>query len=307
MKRTMHAITAAFGELLRWDILKIALLSGLIVTAFWLLVGGMFQESLIALGSAVLEYIPFSMVRSNGAWMLSAFLWFQFVLLTFALIYAFFGNVMLRTTSKERYSSYSILILIGSALLWGLVWFFKGEMIYQEFLKLLTWLPFETVEKGLAALVGLYVIYNAMIITLLFLTSLMSQPLLASMARRHFPEEKVVRSHWLSSIGVTLKDTVIYLGLSLIAFPLLFIPVLNLIVQTALWGWLVKDTMSHDALALTYDRPNAAQLKEHRTAIYVISLVSVLFYFVPFLHIFGPFFGELAMFHYFQSLKKEAK
>jgi len=305
MKRTAHAIGAAFGELLQWDILKIALLSGLIVTAFWLLIGGMFQESLIALGAKVLEYIPFSLVRSNGAWMLSAFVWFQFVLLTFALIYAFFGNFILRTTSKERYGSYSILILAGSALLWGLVWFYKGETIHQALLKLLTWLPFETVEKGLAVLVGLYVIYNAMIITLLFLSSLMSQPLLTSMARRHFPEEKVIRSHWLSSMGYTLKDTAIYLGLSLIAFPLLFIPVLNLLVQTALWGWLVKDTLSHDALALTFDKPDAVQLKEHRTAIYTISLVSVLFYFVPFLHIFGSFFGELAMFHYFQSLKKE--
>jgi len=104
---------------------------------------------MVALSASILEMVPFSMVRSNGAWMLSTFLWFQLSLVTFALIFAFFGNLVLRTISKEKYSVFSLLVFVGSALFWGIVWLFKGDYIYTQFLKLLTWLPFETIEKGI--------------------------------------------------------------------------------------------------------------------------------------------------------------
>jgi hypothetical protein len=236
--------------------------------------------------------------------MLSTFLWFQLVIITFALIFAFFGNFILRTVSKEKYTSFSIWVILGSAVFWTVVWFFKGEYFYHQFLQLLTWLPFETVEKGIAFLIAFYFIYNAIVVSTIFLTSVFSKPLISSVEERHFKEDDVVRDHTFNIVGYTLKDSVLYLIASLIAFPLLFIPVINILVQTVLWNYLVKDTMSYDAAALVYEEVNTQEIKAKWKGLGIISFVSILFNFVPIFNFFGPFFGEISMFHYLKSLEK---
>jgi hypothetical protein len=300
----MKAIIFGFKEILTWNTMKYALISGLLVTALWVGIGFLVWDDLIALSSRILELVPFSMIRSNGAWMLSTFLWFQLVLLTFALIFAFFGNLVLRSVSKEKYTSFSVWVFIGSAVFWSIIWFFKGDYIYHQFLQLLTWLPFETVEKGIAFLIGFYLIYNAIIVTMVFVASIFSEPLIDSVEKRHFQEDEVVRDHIFSSIGYTIKDSFIFIVVSLIAFPLLFIPVLNILVQIGLWIWLVKDTMSYDAAALVYEKVDKEEVRRHQFAIWMISFATVLFNFIPVFNVFGPFFGVISMFHYLKSIKR---
>jgi len=304
MSNVMHSIIVAFKEILSWHTIKYVLISGFFVVAIWGVIGYLAWDNLVSLSSHIIELVPFAMVRSNGAWMLSSFLWLQLVLITFALIYAFFGNMILRTVSKERYSAFSIFTLITSAFVWAIVWYFEGDYIYSQFLRLLTWLPFETVEKGVASLIAFYIIYNAIIVTMLFITSLFSEPLISAVEKKHFQESEVVRDNLFRSIGFTVKDTVIFLVVSTIAFPLLFIPVVNIVVQVILWVWLIKDTISFDALSLTRKKVQKEELKEHKFAVWFISFVAALFNFVPILNLFSPYFGEIAMFHYFKSLKQ---
>ncbi len=305
MKNILHAILFGLRELLNWNTMKYALISGFIVTAIWVGIGAMLWERLIGISSHILELVPFSMVRSNGAWMLSSFLWLQVVLLTFALVFAFFGNMILRSVSKEKYTSFSLIVIASSAFFWGIVWIYKGEYIYQQFLKLLTWLPFETVEKGIAFLIGFYFIYNAIVVSMVFVTSLFSEPLIRSVEKRHFKEDEVRKDHLFSSIGYTIKDSLIFVVASLVVFPLLFIPVINILIQILLWMWLIKDTMSYDAASLVYEKVDKTEIKEHRGALWSISFVTALFNFIPVLNLFGSYFGEIAFFHYFKSIEKQ--
>ena len=304
MSNVMSSIIVGFKEILSWNTIKHVLLSGIFVVAIWIGIGYLMWNPLINLSSHIIELVPFSMVRSNGAWMLSSFLWLQLVLLTFALIYAFFGNIILRSVSQDRYSAFSIYTIVASAIFWGIVWYFKGDFIYAEFLKLLTWLPFETVEKGIAFLIGFYVIYNGIIVTMLFITSLFSEPIIIGVEKKHFEGKEVMRDNLFKSIGYTIKDTLIFIVASIIAFPLLFIPIVNIVVQVILWAWLIKDTISYDALALTREKVDKSEVKEHRFSVWFISLIASLFNFVPLLNLFSPYFGEIAMFHYFKSIKK---
>ena len=303
MKEIFNAIIFGFKEILTWNTMKYALVLGLLVSALWGVIGYFLWDTLITISSHVLDWVPFSMVRSNGAWMLSTFLWLQLVLLTFALIFVFFGNVVLRHVSKEKYTMFSLWVAVGSAIFWGIVWFIKGDYIYHEFLQFLTVLPFQTVEKGIAFFIGFYLIYNAIVVTMVFVASLFSEPLIVSVEKRHFEEDEVRRDHIWSSVAYTLKDSFIFLGLSLLAFPLLFIPVVNILVQIALWTWLIKDTMSYDAAALVYEKVDKEKMKEHRLAIGFISIIVALFNLVPVLNIFGPFFGLIALFHYLKSIE----
>ena len=303
MKNIMEAIFFGFKEILQWHTMKYALISGIVLSGVWIVIGFLSWDYLVSISSHILGWIPFSMVRSNGAWMLSAFIWLQLILLTFAMVFAFFGNFILRNVSKEKYTSFSLWVAFGSALFWTVVWFFKGDYIYHQFLKLLTWLPFETIEKGIAFLIGFYIIYNAIIVSMVFVTSLFSEPLIASIEKRHFSAEPVVRDHLFTSIGYTIKDSLLFVVLSIIAFPLLFIPVINIFTQSALWMWLTKDTVSYDALSLTMANVDKEQIKTHKKAVWFISFIATLFNFVPILNLFGPFFGEIVMFHYFKNLK----
>jgi hypothetical protein len=299
MKEIMHAILFGFKEILTWNTMKRALVIGLLVTVFWAGVGFVFWENIISFGAKVVELVPFSMVRSNGAWMLFAFAWLQLVLITFALIFAFFGNMILRTVSKERYTSFSLIVIAISAIFWSTIWFFNADVIYNQLLKLLTWLPFETVEKSIGFLLGFYLIYSAIIATMVVLVSLFSKPLLSNIQKRAFPELSLVKTNLFSSMRYTLKDALIYLLISLIALPLLFVPILNLTILLLLWVWLMKDTFRYDAASLLFEKVDKERIKEHRSAIWIISFVAALFNFVPVLNLFGPFFGEIAMFHYF--------
>lgn len=303
MKEMFNAIIFGFKEILTWNTMKYALMSGFLVTLFWGFMGYLLWDTLISISSHILGWIPFSMVRSNGATMLSAFLWLQLVLLTFALIFVFFGNVVLRHVSKEKYTSFSVWIAVGSALFWSMVWYFKSDIIYSQFLHILTFLPFETVDKGISILIALYLIYNAIVVTMVFVASLFSEPLIVSVEKRHFAQDEVRRDHIWSSLGYTLKDILVFTVVSFLAFPLLFIPVLNIVLQIALWMWLVKDTMTYDTAALVYDKVEKESLKEHRVSIWFLSMIVVLFNLVPILNIFGPFFGLIALFHYLKSVK----
>ncbi len=303
MNSVMNSIIFGFKEILSWRTMKYVTISGVIVSLIWLGIGMFIWDGLTSFSSRIIEMVPFSMIRSNGAWMLSTFLWFQLTLITFALIFAFFGNLILRKVSKEKYSTFSVLMLVGSALFWGVVWFFKGNYIYHQFLQLLTWLPFETVEKGIAFLIGFYIIYNAIVVSLVFLASIFSEPLIELIEIEHFSEDDVVRDNVFKTTGYTIRDSAIFIGLSILAFPLLFVPVLNIFIQVMLWIWLVKDTMSYDAASLTHEKVDRSILKEHRATIWFVAFVTVLFNFIPVFNIFGPFFGLITMFHYFKTLE----
>ncbi len=303
MKDVLHAMMFSFREVLRWDIMKYALGGGAIVTLLWGVVGYLLWTPLVSLGSYVLELVPFSMVRSNGAWMLSSLLWIQLVLLTFALLMAFFGTVLMRNSDREDYPRLSIMIALVSAVFWVFVWFFMGDYIYDQLLKLLTWLPFETIEKGVAAIMALYLIYCAIVVSMLVLVSIFSKPILKGVAKRHFPEVKLMGEHTIKSMGYTIRDSGIFVLVSLLAFPLLFVPVVNFIVLVALWIWLVKDTFRYDTASLFFEEVDKEKIKEHSIATFMISLVTAFFNFIPIFNLLGPFFGEIAMFDYLRRQK----
>jgi len=302
----MNAMLFGFKEILNWNTMKYALLIGISVTVLWAGIGYLIWDQLIALSSKILEFVPFAMARSNGAWMLSTFLWFQVVVMTVSLIFIFFGNVILRKVSKDSYTLTSLSITIGASVFWALVWFFKGDYIYQEFLKLLNWLPFETLEKGLAFFIAFYLLYNAVIMTTIFMTTLFSEPLIVSIEKRHFEDDEVKRDNVINIIGYTLKDSLLF-GLAFIAaLPILFIPVLNVLLQTVLWVYLIKDTVTYDAASMVYEKVDTEEIKKNRFSLWTISIATALFNFIPGLHMFGPLFGEVSMFHYLKSIQKES-
>ena len=301
MQDFMDAVIFGFKEILRAKTMKFAMTSGLIISFIWIVIGAFFWDGIVSLSSSVLSLVPFSLIRSNGAWMLSTFLWLQAVLITFALIFAFLGNLIVQKVEREKYASLSLLIGLLSAAFWSVVWFYEGGYIYSQFLKLLTWLPFETIEKGLSYLIGFYIIYTGIVVTIIFVTSAYSTAFLQRVKERHFPYDRMYDDFEYKTIKQTIKDTAIFTAASIISFPLLFIPIVNFIILVGLWIWLMKDTLACDTAAFVFGEVDKEKLKEYKGAIWGIALIGSLFNFIPVFNVFGPYFTELAMFYYFKE------
>ena len=297
----MDAVLFGFNGIFRTKTIKFAMLSALAISAVWLILGFIFWDGITAFTSSVLELIPFSMLRSNGAFMLSAFLWLQAVLVTFALFFAFLGNTIIAKIDKDKYAALTVRIGLLSALFWSIVWFFAHSYIYAQFLKLLTWLPFETVQKGLAYLIAFYIIYTGIVITIIFVTSMFSSSYLSEIREEFFPYDKMYDEYEYNTVVKTFKDTGVFLALSIISFPLLFIPVLNFFILVGLWTWMMKDTISYDTAAFVFGEVEKEKLKEYRGAIWGLNIMGSFFNFIPVFNVFGPYFTELALFYYFKE------
>ncbi len=305
MQDLTESIIFGFKEILNYQTMKLVFLIGLSVTVLWSIIGYILWDTLINISSSLIDLVPFSMIRSNSAWMLSSLLWFILVIVTFALILTFFGNLILEKVSKEKYSSFALSVVFTSALFWAIIGFFNIATLHQKLLQLLNWLPFQTVEATISYLLGFYFIYSAIIVTTLLIASFFSENLLIKISQKHFPYDSLLEENELQTSSNRITDIAIYTVLSLLAFPLLFVPVFNLIVQIALWIWLIKDTFVEDAQALLITQEESEKLTQYKKSFFIISGVTALFNFLPLFNIFGPFFGEIAMFHYIKQLKTE--
>jgi hypothetical protein len=305
MQDFIDAVMFGFKEIVARETMKLAMLIGMAVTLVWVFIAYSSWDILISLSSSTLSFLPFSMLRSNGAWMLSTLLWLQLVLVTFALLFGFFGNMMLEKMDKAKYASFSLWIGILSALLWTLVWFFNGDAIYAGFLKLLTWLPFETIEKGISYLIAFYLVYSAIIVTLIFVTSLSSLFFLKKLRNKHFPYDGMNDNYELQTVKKTLRDTLIFLLASLVSFPLLFVPVINFLILVLLWIWLMKDTISSDTALFVFGEGYQEKKEEYKGALWALSFVGSLFNFIPILNLFGPYFTQSAMYYYLNEKRNQ--
>jgi hypothetical protein len=304
MKRTIESIIFGFREILTWHIMKYALVFGLFVMGIWIGLGLYFWDVLNSLSMTLIGFLPLDMMISDGTWMMSTFIWLIMVLLTFALIYIFFGNFILTKISKEKYGLFSLLLMVISTLFWIIIWWFNNDLIHTKIEIFLKTLPYTTIEYSLAYLFTIYIVYNAIVITLLFMVNIFNKPLIKHLSTKHYDGE-LEHNHTLQAFRYTIKDTIIFIGISLLAFPILFIPILNFITQVTLWMWLTKNTLQYNTASLVFDKLEEEKLKEHRGDIWFISFVTVLFNFIPIFNIFAPFFGEISMFHYWKSIQDE--
>ena len=305
MQDFMDAVVFGFKGVFKARTMKFAMMSGLVISGIWIVIGMFFWDGIISSTSSILTFIPFSMLRSNGALMLSAFVWLQLVLVTFALLFAFLGNIIVGRISKDKYATLSIGIGLASAVFWGIVWFFEHDFIYSKFLKLLTWLPFETIETGISYLIGFYVIYAGIIVSMIFVTSMFSSKFLSEVKEIEFPYDSMHDEYEYNNMKKTIKDTGIFIGISIISFPLLFIPVINFIILVGLWTWMMKDTISYDTASFVFGTVEKEKLKEFKASIWGLNLIGSFFNFIPVFNVFGPYFTELAMFYYLKE-KRDA-
>ena len=215
-------------------------------------------------------------------------------------------------TSKSLNDIFSPMIIgfvlkvgFGSIALWVVILTF-GWDIYASFIEaIIAKIPFigdlEWVQSSGTVILAFIFGYMLIIITISILTSLYSEPILIKLAKKHYRDIEVVGSPNISkSLILTIKASLVFLGLFLISIPILFIPIVGQLWMLWLWSILIKEPTAYDVGALFINDTNTLSQKQKSSRL--IAIFASLFNYIPILNLFAPIFAQILFLH---SLLKE--
>jgi len=297
-----EAISMAMYDLLKSKLNFRIVMTGVVVTLVWFVLGWLSWSVLYGISANIMSLLPFKMLKSDGAYIFISIIWLLGTLVTFSLLMMFFGELFARNIKEKGHTRFLPLVITGISLVWLLIVYFGFNNLYGAFEHILRSLPFEYTDDSVAAVMSVYLLYNGLIVTMAALASLRSKYILEELRTEQYPSEKL-----LGSAGETFKSTLriilIFSGVSILTFPLLFIPLLNIIVQFSLWIWLYRNMFSRDVCALYCNEEKQRGVKNHKWEFWVISSIASVMSFLPFINFFAPYFAEIAMFHFVMKTK----
>ncbi len=291
-------------DLVRWEVLREVLVTGIPMLFIWMGIGWVFWDELLKWSTWLINWVPFSIVKANGAMLVLFLLWALAVLVSYAFLTAIIAPLVFRKM-KKGYYYYSFTTLLGFAILWGWLMMLNWGVLEKWIAnKLLVWLPFQTVAEGSAVLLNVYVFYSFYVLSLFLVLSLYRKEFLETIREIEYPDveiatERVKAMHF----PVALRDSLLFIVLTVLFFPLLMIPIVNVLIQLFLWAWLYRDANFRATCQLYCSKEEYERMRRHRAVIWSIAFFASLLNFVPIINIFTPFFAQLIVFHWIMQEK----
>ena len=209
-------------------------------------------------------------------------------------------NQTITKSLKDIFSSTVLLFvtkvtLISIAVTALLIWLLGG-MLTGFIASYLSWIPWEWVQTTGASIATVTIAYMLFIIVLSILTSLMAEPLLIQLAKKHYPDRPVVGSpNITTSVLLSLKSGLIFLVLFLFTFPVMFIPLIGAVWMLWLWSILLKAPTIYDVSTLFIS--DKVQIKEKTKKSTLLAMIAAGFNYIPILNIFAPVFAQILFLH----------
>jgi len=294
--------TRSLRDLFRGPVLKEVLMVGIPLMLLWIGIGWAVWDQLLVWTTKLISWVPFTLVKADGAMLILFFVWGIAVLTSFAFVTALFAPLIFRRIGRGYYY-YSFVTLLIFAMGWG--WYFLLNWSTLKTLiadRLLTWLPFQTVAEGSAWLLNFYILYSFYILSLYLVVAMTRKRFLHKVAEAEYPGfEPPAEGLKTLSGSVALRDALIFVGLTVLLFPLLLIPILNVLTQLFLWAWLYRDANFRGTCRLYCDEETYRRLRHHSFILWSIAFFASLLNFIPILNIFTPFFAQLVVFHWIMT------
>ncbi len=186
---------------------------------------------------------------------------------------------------------------VSAIAIWMIFFIYFWDSFENFIISFLSWIPWDWAKESITYVSAPLAGYTLIIITISILTSLFSDKLLISLAKKHYPKQKIVDDVSITgSILVTIKSIIIFLILFIILFPLIFIPIFGQVVLLYLWSILLKEPTVHDVGGLFISDKKV--LKQKRKKSTIIAMIASLFNYIPFLNIFAPIFAQIVFLHH---------
>jgi hypothetical protein len=230
--------------------------------------------------------------------------WALAVLVSYAFVTAIIAPIFFRKMKRGYYYySFSALLLFAAGWAWFILanWSTFKSAIAD---RLLVWLPFQTVAEGSAVLLNFYILYGFYILSLFLVLSFYRKDFLETIREIDYPNfeappEKIKTRHGM----VALRDAALFVLLTIVLFPLLLVPIVNVLIQLFLWAWLYRDATFRGTCRLYCTQEEYQRLKHHRFTIWSIAFFASLLNLIPIINMFTPFFVQLVVFHWIMAEK----
>lgn len=208
-----------------------------------------------------------------------------------------FSKMVLLFVAKVTF----IAIGLTAILLW-----FLNSIIIGFITFYLSWIPWEwlrTVGASIGAMATAYMIF---VMILSILTSLMVEPLLIKLAKKHYPDSPVVGSpDVMVSLLLSLKSGFIFIILFLLGLPIMFIPLVGAVWMLWLWSLLLKAPSIYDVSSLFI--ADKTEIKEKTKKSTLMAMIAAGFNYIPVVNIFAPVFAQILFLHHILGQGTEKK
>jgi hypothetical protein len=293
----------SFRDLFNLEVLKVVLIA--VVPLFILTFGVLFLfwENIIKLSSLLISWIPFSVLKLNGAFFVLFFVWFVLVLVSFGVVTAIFSPIFLNKLKEKGYYYYSVIAIGFFSLFYSVLLINNWDAVYEEVKRLLTILPFETVSLGVGAIVAFFIFYNFFILEIFLVIFAFSKPFLEAIRELEYSEVEINVEDKFKFKRAILKDVGIFVVLFILLFPLFFIPVINIAVQLFLWTKLYRDSFLYFVCSEYCSNEEFKKLSQMKFKTTFIAFLAALFNLLPIVNFFAPFFAIIMFFHCVMELK----
>ena len=186
--------------------------------------------------------------------------------------------------------------LISIAITAALLWLFGANL--NGFVSgYLSWLPWEWMQTTGASVAAIAIAYMIFIIMISIVTSFMVEPLLITLAKKHYPEVELVGTpNITTSILLSLKSALIFFLIFMFTFPIMFIPVVGAVYMLWLWSILLKAPTIYDVSSLFIADKKEIKAKTKKTT--MLSMIAAGFNYIPVLNIFAAVFAQILFLHH---------
>ncbi len=297
--KVTEALLKGIRDTLSWNVIKTALATGIPLAMLWLATGYLLWEPVVGVTSMAIGWVPFSILKANGAFLIGGFVWFAAVLITYALITAVFHTPIMRMVPEEKYEYFSIILLLLISLGWTLFALLNWDFVYSEVAKVLTWFPFQTMQMGVAVMLAILFFYNLFIVSQALVVLLYHKHFLKKLQEKEYPGAAMVESYKKRHfVRLASRDAVFFFLLIMLFFPLFFVPFINMVLQVLLWAWLIRDAYFLAAVSLYADDEEIERLKRNRFVVWGIAFMTSMLNLMPVINILAPFFALITFFHW---------
>jgi len=185
-----------------------------------------------------------------------------------------------------------ISLAITVALLWGV-----KDSLNAFIVSYLSWIPWEWLQTTGASVASIALSYMVFIVMISIVTSFTVEPLLIELAKKHYPEVKVVGTPNINtSILLNLKAAMIFFIIFMFTFPVMFIPLVGAVYMLWLWSILLKVPTMYDVSSLFI--ADKKEMKEKTKKTTMLSMIAAGFNYIPVLNIFAAVFAQILFLHH---------
>ena len=282
----LYSVYEAFENLKNREIIKLSVIVGIFVSVIWFILAFLFWNDVITFTQFLINLLPFKFIASAGAEFIFLIAWLQMVLVSIGVVFSIFNQFLLNKKNL-------IIIVLFFAIFWGVLFIGYHSTIIYELQQLIKIFPFNTIQSALSFVLSIFIFYSFFVISVYLGFLLFSENVLIKIIENDYPELSLNSNFSkFKLLNIFIKDFLFFLIGLFIFYPLLFVPVVNLIFIMFLWSYVIKNSI-YETITLILGKKEIS-----KTTLWLFALISSIFNFIPLINIFAPAVGVLSIYHY---------